>query len=123
MLNKDHAISQLKRLKKPIGQSGKKGLKARIDFFCIAIGSGLKQALINYDLFDQHNIAERDLYTCFEMHDGNLVVHGIISKALTDNQLKQMIKKEYGCSFFKGWLITFNDIENSKLSGRQLSFI
>ena len=71
MVNENKAISQLKRLKTTIGEQGKAGLKARIKFFCVAIGSGLKESLVNYDLFDQHNIGERDLCTCFEMYDGN----------------------------------------------------
>lgn len=123
MQNKNHAINQLKRLKTPIGKQGKAGLKARITFFCVAIGSGLKDALVNYDLFDQHNIGERDLCTCFEMHDGDAVVHGIISETKKNPNLERMIKKEYGKDFFKSWVTTFNNIENRTISGEQLSFI
>jgi hypothetical protein len=123
MFNKSHAISKLKRLNKLIGKQGEKGLEARIEFFCVAIGSGLKDALVSYDLFEQHNIGERNLSTCFEMYDGNRVVHGIISNARSDSNLEQMIKKEYGNSFFKEWETTFHDIENREVIGEQLSFI
>ncbi|GAA5138439.1 hypothetical protein [Thalassotalea piscium] len=123
MNNKNNAISQLKRLKKPMGKQGEAGLKARIEFFCVAIGSGLKESLVNYDLFDQHNLGERDLCTCFEMHDGDDVVHGIISETKKNPTLERMIKKEYGNDFFKSWLMTFNDIENREKLGVQLSFI
>ena len=70
MNNKTYVIKQLKTLKKNIGKQGQSGLEARIAFFCVAIGSGLKDALVNYDLFEQHNLGERDLCTCFEMHLG-----------------------------------------------------
>lgn len=49
MTNNNEAITQLKRLKKPMGKLGKTGLKARIDFFCTAVGSGLKQPLTQYE--------------------------------------------------------------------------
>lgn len=123
MSNQNHAIKQLKSLKKSIGKQGKSGLKARITFFCVAVGAGLKEALVSYDLFDQHNLGERDLCTCFEMQDGSEVVHGIISKTQNDPTLERMIKKEYGQEFFKGWVATFNDIENRDVSGEQLSFL
>ncbi|MCI2286080.1 hypothetical protein L3081_24980 [Colwellia sp. MSW7] len=102
MNNKAYVIKQLKTLKKNIGKQGQSGLEARIAFFCVAIVSGLKEALNSYELFDKHNLGERDLCTCFEMHDGDEVVHGIISQAKKNPLLDRMIKREYGEEFFKG---------------------
>lgn len=123
MFNKNHAISKLKRLNKLIDKQGNKGLEARIEFFCVAIASGLKDALVSYELFDKYNLSERNLSTCFEMFDGNRVVHGVISKARNDSDLERMIKQEYGITFFKEWETTFHDIENREVIGEQLSFI
>lgn len=107
------AIAKLKRLKKKISLVGDNGLKARIDFVCTVFMFELNGPLNHYELYDEHHIGERDYDTCFEMHDGDLVIHGTIKKAKKRYWLKVMLKKTLSVESFEHWMKTFDRIEQS----------
>jgi hypothetical protein len=107
------AIAKLKRLKKKISLVDDDGLKARIDFISTLFMFELKDPLTLYKLYDEHHIGERDYDTCFEMYDGDLVIHGTIKQAKKRYWLKVMLKKALGVESFEYWMKTFARIEQS----------
>lgn len=110
--NKAKAITKLKRLKAQIALTDSKGLKSRIDFIATVFTHQLKTELNSYQLFDEHNIGERDYDTCFEMHDGDLVVHGLIRLAKKNYWLKASIKKSLGVTCYTQWVEVYDRIES-----------
>lgn len=127
--NKSKAIAKLKRLKSKIGLSGGKGLKARVDFLVAVFTHKLKAELNSYQLFDEHNLGERDFDTCLEMHDGDLVVHGLIKASTKNYWLKFNLKRQLGVECYGHWLDVYyrterlNHInEPSNASCGQLAF-
>jgi hypothetical protein len=107
------AIAKLKRLKVKVSLVGDKGLKARVDFICTTFKFDLKEFLVSYELFDEHNIGERDFDTCFEMHDGDSVIHEIIKQANKSYWLKLMLKKGLGAECYNEWVLVFERAEES----------
>jgi hypothetical protein len=105
------SINRLKKLKSTIGVSGEKGLKARIEFVKTVFAFRLKDTIIRYELFDEHRISERDFDTCFEMHDGDLVVHGVMAAAERDLWLHIELKSSLGLECIQYWAQTFEKIE------------
>lgn len=104
------AISVLKKLKRPIGNTGRHGLKARITFIVNTYFHMLTDSLIHYELYDVHKIGERDLDTCFEMHDGDDVIHGVIQASLSNKALEDALKLQLG-KHFKHWKNVHETIE------------
>jgi len=121
------AITKLKRLKPKTGQLGVKSLKARVDFVATVFIFDLYHPLIRYELFDKHNIGERDYDTCFEMYDSSSVIHGIINLAHKNYWLKCKLKEHIGFDNYKQWQQTFTCVENAvdfkAPSDNQLEFI
>ena len=115
--NTSKAILKLKRLKPKIGLAGEKGLKHRIDFIATVLIHQLKDELTSYQLFDEHGIGERDFDTCFEMHDGELVIHGLVGLAKKNYWLKANMKKAFGTVCFKDWVVTHDNIEAKHVKG------
>jgi hypothetical protein len=99
------AISKLKKLKSKLGQ---KNPKHRIDFALTVFKAGLYQDLIAYDLYDKYGLGGRDLDTCFEMNDGEVVVHGIMTVAQEDLDMERNIKKT---GSWNSWMETFSKQE------------
>jgi len=106
-------IKKLKNLKTKISLEGIKGLKFRIEFASTAFANDLKEDLTNHELFDKHNIGERDFDTCFEMYDGDQVVHGIIKAAEQDPILKSKLKTSLGPQYYKEWFLIFERVKHS----------
>ncbi len=111
--NKAKAIAKLKRLQSKIALADSKGLKSRIDFLATVFTHQLKTELNSYQLYDEHNIGERDYDTCFDMHDGDLVVHGLIVLAKKNYWLKANLKKEIGITCYTQWVGVYERIESS----------
>lgn len=109
--NRATAVAKLKSLKNTIGMEGAKGLKSRIDFIATVFIHGLKSELNSYQLYDEHNIGVRDFDTCFEMNDGDLVVHGLIKLAKKNYWLKANLKKELGVSAYASWVQIYDRID------------
>jgi hypothetical protein len=106
-------ITKLKKLKTKISLAGDAGLKYRIDFVITAYTHGLKEDLVNYKLYDIHHIGERDFDTCFEMYDGDLVVHGIIKATEHNPTLKLKLKTSFDPQCYKEWLLVSERVEKS----------
>ena len=110
------AIKKLKELKESISLTGEQGLQSRIEFVCIAFDYNLKEDLIRYELYDQHYLGEREYDTCFEMNDGDLVVHGIINKAKTNSKFKSKLKSLMGAEYYNEWVLVFERVKESNLA-------
>lgn len=109
--NKNKAINKLKRLKAKIAIDGAEGLKHRVDFLVTTFTHQLKDELNSHLLFDEHNIGERDYDTCFEMFDGDLVIHKLITLSKKEYWLKANIKKGLCDSSYKHFLAVYERIE------------
>ncbi|ELP6118974.1 TPA: hypothetical protein I7730_16090 [Vibrio vulnificus] len=96
-------INILKRRKMKIRSDDESGTKHRIDFMIILLKSGLYKELMRYDLFDEHNIGERDVDKCFEMGDGREVVHGILEACKGDLWLRVSMNRELEEQQLKHW--------------------
>ncbi|APD92062.1 hypothetical protein BM525_19460 (plasmid) [Alteromonas mediterranea] len=116
--NTSKAISKLKRLKSKIGLADDKGRKHRIDFIATVLIHQLKDELNSYQLFDEHGIGERDFDTCFEMHDGDLVVHGLVALAKKNYWLKANMKKAFGPACFNDWVATYKNVEANAITAQ-----
>lgn len=110
-VNKFKALEKLKHLKSQIGLAGEKGLRARIEFLAIVFIHQLKTELTAYQFFDEHNIGERDFDTCFEMNDGNLVVHGLIKETLKNNLLNINLQEQLGITNYSRWRALYESLE------------
>ncbi|MBE8233139.1 MAG: hypothetical protein HAW67_05330 [Endozoicomonadaceae bacterium] len=111
-LPKIDAINTLKKLKSPIGLEGIKGLKNRIKFLITTFNSELHSKLCHYELYDAHNIGERDFDTCFEMKDGDKVVHGVIKASKKNLWLRHMLIQQLTKEGYERWLNTYNEVES-----------
>lgn len=83
------AITKLKKLKPRLGD---KKPTHRIEFARTAYKEGLIGDLRSYELFDDFGIGERDLDSCFEMNDSNVVVHALMKEAQSEPELESNIK-------------------------------
>ena len=111
--HKSDAIKALRKLKRRIGMAGSIGFKARVEFLKIVFLNHLKLKLTSYALFDEHNIGERDYDTCFEMHDGDEVIHQIISDAKENERLFQTLSSQIGDAAWNEWLNVFDRVSQN----------
>ncbi|MDQ2077451.1 hypothetical protein [Marinimicrobium sp. ABcell2] len=98
--------AKLEKLKKRIGQQG--ALSERIEFLVTVYGCGLLGDLRFGELT---NITERDFDTCVEMGDGGEVIHGLIKRALDDDDLLERIIEGEGLDVWKAWHAQYEEIE------------
>ncbi len=106
--DKAKGIKTLKQLKRQIGEQGVKGLKARINFLITTFTYQLKEDLVAYNLFDVHNLGERDFDTCLEMFDGDEVVSGVMAAASQNPHLKESIKLSLSPEGYQYWQGIYN---------------
>lgn len=105
-------ITALKRLQDLKPKLDAKSPKARIEFVTIVFKLGLYQDIITHSLMDNYQISGRDFDLAFEMHDGNVVVHGLMKEALNNPTIKRNI--EYtGQGVWDAWLKTYQEVEQS----------
>jgi hypothetical protein len=106
-------ISTLKKLKGKLGNVSPNG---RIQFLTTIVRHGLYLDVSRHLLHDD-GISERDLDTCFEMNDSNAVIHGVVTIALKDPELKAQIS-ELGELTWERWLDVYGkmECENNQIS-------
>lgn len=108
--NKTHqAIKKLNLLKAKLDS---KSPNSRIEFATIVFQFDLYDEIISHDLFD-YGLGGRDFYTCFEMGDGDAVVHGVMSAALKNDTLRFAISAT-GKSVWDSWYRTYESAEKQK---------
>lgn len=103
------AIQKLKLLKRNLDSQS---AKSRIEFAVTVFQSDLYQSVISHDLFD-HGVSGRDFDTCFEMGDGDVVVHGIMREALANDTLRLAIVST-GNGVWGSWLKRYESIEKQQ---------
>ena len=102
------AIGKLASMSSVIYTEGEKGLKARIDYMLMTLRHGLLKHRGSDQLYAL-GISERHQDTCFEMCDGDLVVHGIMTVAIKDTKLESSIRAEGG-DMWDRWLATYRKL-------------
>lgn len=94
-------------------QSHKCTLKLRVAFATLVYESALYNRLTRYELFDDHGIGQRCLDSCFEMGDGDEVVHAIMSNAKKNFWLKVQLVNFSG-EVMPHWEATYAKVENKR---------
>ena len=113
-MNVTQAIQKLKKLKSQICLTSKKGGKARVEFVKIVFLHNLKDPIVRYELFDEYGLGERDFDTCFEMYDGDQVVHGLIKASLSDATLASKLKQDLNEESYNYWMRRYKEVERGK---------
>ncbi|MGR5347315.1 hypothetical protein [Vibrio mediterranei] len=96
-------IRELRTLKSAIRLDGSKGTKARVRFIILAFESGLHDSINRYELFDEHDLGERDIDNCLEQSDSAEVVHRILKEMNSDPTLNTIISSHLGCEVLDHW--------------------
>ncbi|GAA5138552.1 hypothetical protein [Thalassotalea piscium] len=109
--NRNKAIKKLNKLQSSIKLVGKKGLKARIDFITIIFKYSLKNTIGNGSLLEGFKLSMQDYDRCFEIFDGDLVVHGLLKLACKNYLLKVNLQEQLGVQNFGQWRGIYNRIE------------
>lgn len=99
----------IKQMKKLSPKLSNKSPKYRIEFAANVLRSGLYDSITNHDFVDQ-GVSGRDFDACFEMNDGNLVVHGIMGMAIKDELLEFGVRG-MGEKVWDSWMATYAEIE------------
>lgn len=99
------AAKQLQKIasSKSFKGTGKRGVNKRIEFLDLLNKSMLFEKVLRYELFDEFNIGERTIDTCFEMGDSVEVIAGIITKANCDPELLKAMKANHGEALIEDW--------------------
>ena len=99
------AAKKLKQisLTKAFNNVGSNGTKKRIEFLTLLHKSKLFKAVRRYELYDDFQIGERTIDTCFEMHDGDEVVKGLLLNANDDVVLMKSLVSDYGQPLLDEW--------------------
>lgn len=106
-LQTKQAINKLKRLKPKLDS---KIPASRIEFATTVFKFDLYDEIRSYDLYDDFGLSDRDLDTCFEMNDGDIVVHGIMKTAIANPIMEGCIRAT-GSSVWDSWLKTYKTHE------------
>jgi hypothetical protein len=103
--NEIQAANKLRCIKnsKSWGDCNASGLEKRIEFLVTVFRNNLCSYVRRYDLFDEFGIGERDFDTCFEMHDGDEVIKGLILVAREESAVKNSIIRDMGQDTFDTW--------------------
>jgi|TARA_B110000196_G_C21152144_1_gene670474 hypothetical protein len=103
--NEIQAANKLRCIKssKSWGDCNKAGLEKRIEFLATLFRNNLCSYVRNYDLFDEFGVGERDFDTCFEMHDGDEVIKGLMLIARDESAVKNSIIRDMGQDTFDRW--------------------
>ncbi|MBB3048899.1 hypothetical protein FHR99_003173 [Litorivivens lipolytica] len=107
------AIAYLKLLVPRLGESSP---EARIEFASTVFEYGLYKAVINHDYYER-GISGRDFDTCFEMGDGDVVVHAIMRKAMYDSPAIRAGIESMGKDVWPAWQKVFHQQEERRAFG------
>jgi hypothetical protein len=104
-INEIQAANKLRCIKnsKEWGECNALGLEKRIEFLVTLFRNNLCNYVRSYELFDEYGIGERDFDTCFEMHDGDDVIRGVIAIAREESAIKNAIIRDMGQETFDNW--------------------
>jgi len=94
----------------------------RIEFACLVHKHNYYKKIISHELLNNHGLSGRDLDTCFEMSDGDIVVHGILKQAYGDNILMDRLKTDLGGECMKQWEATYRLREVMETAQTTLQF-
>ena len=96
--DRDAAIKRLYALRHAVGQTGKRGFNARVEFVRLAYRYDLVADITSYRLWDQgyEELGERTFDTCFEMGDSADVIAELIREARQLGYVDN-IREELGC--------------------------
>lgn len=103
--NEIQAANKLRCIKnsKEWGECNALGLGKRIEFLVTLFRNNLCTYVRSYKLFDEYGIGERDFDTCFEMHDADDVIRGVIVAAREESTIKNAIVRDMGQETFDNW--------------------
>jgi hypothetical protein len=107
------AIAYLKHLLPRLAEASP---EARIEFACTVFEYGLYHAIINHD-YVERGVSGRDFDTCFEMGDGDTVVHGIMRKAIYESAAIRAGIESMGEAVWPAWEKVFVEQEQKQAIG------
>ncbi|MCY9874786.1 hypothetical protein [Vibrio barjaei] len=96
-------LTKLKKLKSKIRRNDKPSTTHRVQFMVLLFENEIHNKVLRYELFDEHNIGERDVDTCFEMGDGREVLSGLVDKASNDFEFEMKVRTQIGSTLFENW--------------------
>ena len=96
-------LESIRRLKKLKPRLGGANPQARIEFASLVFQNDLYRDIVSYEMYDEFNLGGRDLDCCFEMWDGEIVVHGVMVNAL-NNQSVRIGIESMGGDVWNRWL-------------------
>lgn len=96
--DREAAIKRVYALRHAVGQTGKRGFNARVEFVRLAYRHDLVADITSYHLWDQgyEELGERTFDTCFEMGDSAEVIAELIREARQLGYVDN-IREELGC--------------------------
>jgi len=99
------AIVQLKKLKPKLEAASP---EARIEFVSTVFEFDLYHEIISHQLIERYGLSGRDYYDCFEMNDGEFVVHGLMAKAISNPVMEANIRAT-GERVWDNWMATYHE--------------
>lgn len=106
-------IKQLQELKPQLDSASP---KPRIEFAILVFKFDLYREFISYEIYDEFGLGERDFDTCFEMNDGDVVVHGVMVEALQHDGMRRIISA-LGAAIWDAWMVTYTKTEEALALG------